>query len=69
LPHDLFQKVYNFPADHTVEWPGWNLRRSVEVGFLERFPITWDHVIEPETLRLKELEHVKTENVEELFGF
>jgi len=52
-----------------VEWPGWNLRRSVEVGFLERFPITWDHVIEPETLRLKELEHVKTENVEELFGF
>ena len=28
-----------------------------------------NHVIETESLRLKELEHVKTENVEELLGF
>jgi hypothetical protein len=36
---------------------------------LERFPITWNYAIEREALRLKELEHVKTKKVEELFGF
>jgi hypothetical protein len=30
-------------------------------GTLERFPITWDHVIEQEPLKIKELEHVLIE--------
>ena len=34
---------------------------------LERFPITWNHVIEKETLKIKELEHVGIEKVEQLF--
>jgi len=34
---------------------------------LERFPITWNHVIEKESLKIKELEHVLIEKVEQLF--
>ncbi len=34
---------------------------------LERFPITWNHVIEKESLKFKELEHVLIEKVEQLF--
>ncbi len=34
---------------------------------LERFPITWNHVIEKESLRFKELEHVLIEKVEQLY--
>ena len=34
---------------------------------LERFPITWNRVIEKESLNLKELEHVGIEKVEQLF--
>jgi hypothetical protein len=34
---------------------------------LERFPITWNHVIEKEALKFKELEHVLIEKVEQLF--
>jgi hypothetical protein len=34
---------------------------------LERFPITWNHVIEKESLKFKELEHVLVEKVEQLF--
>ena len=34
---------------------------------LERFPITWNHVIEKESLGFKELEHVLVEKVEQLF--
>ncbi len=34
---------------------------------LERFLITWNLVIEKESLRFKELEHVKLEKVEQLF--
>jgi hypothetical protein len=34
---------------------------------LERFPITWNHVIEKESLKFKELEHVLIEKVERLF--
>jgi hypothetical protein len=33
---------------------------------LERFPITWNHVIENESLKFKELEHVLIEKVEQL---
>jgi hypothetical protein len=29
-----------------------------EAGSLERFQITWNHVIEKESLKFKELEHV-----------
>src|ERR1700724_4114792 len=32
-------------------------RRDVPLAGLERFPITWDHVIEMESLNFKELEH------------
>ncbi len=34
---------------------------------LEQFPITWNHVIEKESLNFKELEHVLIEKVEQLF--
>jgi hypothetical protein len=33
----------------------------------ERFPITWNHVIEKETFNFKELERVLIEKVEQLF--
>ncbi len=34
---------------------------------LERFPIRWNHLIEKESLKIKELEHVRIEKVEQLF--
>ncbi len=34
---------------------------------LERFPITWNRVIEQESLNIDKLEHVLTEKVEQLF--
>jgi hypothetical protein len=34
---------------------------------LERFPITWNHVIEEESLNINKLEHVPIEKVEQLF--
>jgi hypothetical protein len=34
---------------------------------LERFPITWNHVIEKKSLKFKELEHVLIGKVEQLF--
>jgi hypothetical protein len=34
---------------------------------LERFPSTWNHVIEKESLKFKEVEHVLIEKVEQLF--
>ena len=34
---------------------------------LERFPIRWNHLIEKELLRFKELEHVLIEKVGQLF--
>ena len=44
----------------------WMSRRIIIRG-LERFPITWNHVIEKEALKFKELEHVLIEKVEQLF--
>jgi hypothetical protein len=37
-------------------------------GFHERFPIAWNHVIEKESLKFKELEQGGIEKVEQLFG-
>ena len=34
---------------------------------MERFPITWNHVIGKESLKFKELAHVLIEKVEQLF--
>jgi hypothetical protein len=34
---------------------------------LERLPYTWNHVIEKESLKFKELEHVLIEKVEQRF--
>jgi hypothetical protein len=34
---------------------------------LERFPITWNHVINKEPLRIKELDHAGIEKVDQLF--
>ena len=34
---------------------------------LERFPITWNHVIEKESLKFKELKHVPIEKAGQLF--
>ncbi len=41
--------------------------RDAVLAKLERFPITWNHVIEKESLKFKELEHVLIEKVEQLF--
>jgi hypothetical protein len=43
------------------------LARTVRGGSLERSPYTWNHVIEKQSLRFKELEHVLIEKVEQLF--
>jgi len=37
------------------------------VSLLERFPITWNHVIEKESLNVNKLEYVLIEKVEQLF--
>jgi hypothetical protein len=53
-------------------------RRDAPVAGLARFPITWNHVIEKESLKFKELEHafmryriypmsLNIEKVEQLF--
>ncbi|WP_156964419.1 hypothetical protein [Methylocapsa aurea] len=34
---------------------------------LERFPIRWNHLIEKESLKFNELEHVLIEKVDQLF--
>jgi hypothetical protein len=34
---------------------------------LECFPIAWNHVIEKETLKFRDLEHVRIEEAEQLF--
>jgi hypothetical protein len=36
-------------------------------GGLERFPIRWSHLIEKESLKFNELEHVLIEKVDQLF--
>ena len=47
--------------------PKWLVQDVGEEGGLERFPITWNHVIEKESLKFKELEHVLIEKVDQLF--
>ena len=51
------------------EGPFWldDLQWSSIKGLLERLPITWNHVIEKESLNFKELEHVLVEKVVQLF--
>ena len=44
-----------------------NFHYGRHAATLERFPITWNHVIEKESLRFKELEHVLIEKAEQLF--
>ena len=34
---------------------------------LERFPIMWNHLIEKKSLKIKKLEHVLFEKVDQLF--
>jgi hypothetical protein len=34
---------------------------------LERVPIKWNHLIDKDSLKIKELEHVRIEKVEQLF--
>jgi hypothetical protein len=36
-------------------------------GCLERVPIKWNHLIDKDSLKIKELEHVLIEKVEQLF--
>jgi hypothetical protein len=40
--------------------------REASLTRQERSPITWNHVIEKESLKIKELEHVLIEKVEQL---
>ena len=41
--------------------------QSITTVVLERVPITWNHVIDKDSLKFKELEHVLIEKVEQLF--
>jgi hypothetical protein len=43
--------------------------RLIQVDDLrqERVPIKWNHLIDKDALKIKELEHVLTEKVEQLF--
>jgi hypothetical protein len=43
------------------------MRRRGGQKILERFPIRWNHLIEKESLRFKDLEHALIEKVEQLF--
>jgi hypothetical protein len=43
------------------------LAKSANEAKLERFPIMWNHVIDKDSLKFKELEHVLIEKVEQLF--
>ncbi len=36
-------------------------------AMLERFPISWTHLIEKKSLKIKKLEHVLIEKVDQLF--
>ncbi len=40
---------------------------ALTIAALERFPIRWNHLIEKESLKFKEMEHVLIEKVEQLF--
>jgi hypothetical protein len=40
---------------------------KISVGVLERVPITWNHVIDKDSLKFKEVEHVLIEKAEQLF--
>jgi hypothetical protein len=41
--------------------------RSAGFRSLERVPIKWNHLIDKDALKIKELEHVLIEKVEQLF--
>ncbi|MBM3641062.1 MAG: hypothetical protein FJX15_06890, partial [Alphaproteobacteria bacterium] len=41
--------------------------QPIESSHLERFPITWNHVIDKESLKIKTLEQVLIEKVCQLF--
>ncbi len=43
-----------------------NSPQQTAASQLERFPITWNRVIEKESLRFKELEHVLIEKADQL---
>jgi hypothetical protein len=43
------------------------VRAAVPIADLERLSITWNHVIDKESLNIKELEHVLIEKVEQRF--
>ena len=38
----------------------------MRLSYAERLPYTWNHVIDKESLRFKDLEHVRLEKVEQL---
>ena len=46
-----------FAARSNVRW----------ATYVERVPIKWNHLIDNDSLKLKELEHVLIEKVEQLF--
>ncbi|TLG71576.1 hypothetical protein FEV16_15630 [Methylocystis sp. B8] len=45
----------------------WRATPKIAIGDLERFPITWNHVIDKESLKIKTLEQVLIEKVCQLF--
>jgi hypothetical protein len=58
-----------FPCANEFSWRERRSSRIFESAIVrvERFPITWNHVIEKESLNFKELEHALIEKVEQLF--
>ncbi|MGH6823661.1 MAG: hypothetical protein ACRECP_09355 [Methylocella sp.] len=62
LPGEMAAKQHELHSCRDAD-----LIRTDRYRALERFPITWNHVIERESLKFKELEHVLIEKVEQLF--
>jgi hypothetical protein len=67
-------ETWPLAQDQSRRAPAWqNHHRGVQrragshAAALGRFPITWNHVIEKESLNINKLEHVGIEKVEQLF--
>jgi hypothetical protein len=51
---------------HGFAHEGWALQADRATP-LERVPSKWNHLIDKDSLKIKELEHVRIEKVEQLF--
>ncbi len=66
--HDAVRRPAAFPGLRSRHQKlAIHLRRRHRREVLKRFPLRWNHLIEKESLKLNELEHVLIEKVGQLF--